>query len=270
MAKCINPITLKSKEVVPCGKCNFCLSNKRQDWTFRLKNEWKHSETALFLTMTYAPENIPVSASGLPELRKDHFQKFMKRLRKLQAKVNDKSLRYYAVGEYGTRFNRPHYHAILFNLDRSLFNDINKAWTDGFTVVGSVTGASIHYVTKYVINKDINLVDQQSPFSLMSRRPAIGFNYVETHKKFHVNGKRNFTMSEGHIGRLPRFYKDKFFNRIEKDLMKIEALELSDQDYYQEIKRLSKVSKDPAGYYDEMERHAYESVKSKTNKTNTL
>lgn len=59
-----------------------------------------------FITLTYSEKNIPENMS----LEKSHLQKFFKRLRKqLTSKV-----RYFAVGEYGTKKGRPHYHVILF------------------------------------------------------------------------------------------------------------------------------------------------------------
>lgn len=46
-----------------------------------------------------------------------HAQLFTMSLRKVNRKVYPmKQLRYYACGEYGERFGRPHYHYIIFNL----------------------------------------------------------------------------------------------------------------------------------------------------------
>ena len=84
--RCISPLSLRqngSINVVPCGKCNFCLSSKRDDWSFRLRQELKVSTSASFITLTYATEKMPVNSSGLLELRKSDCQAFMKRLRKV-------------------------------------------------------------------------------------------------------------------------------------------------------------------------------------------
>jgi len=56
-------------------------------------------------------------------------------------------IKYFAVGEYGSRRKRPHYHAIIFNTDVSR---IEAAWPHGFVHTGSVTGASIAYTLKYM------------------------------------------------------------------------------------------------------------------------
>ena len=66
-----------------------------------------------FLTLTYADEHLPPNGS----LVVADLQKFIKRLRKHYAKRNNGiKLRYYACGEYGDRYGRPHYHAIICGL----------------------------------------------------------------------------------------------------------------------------------------------------------
>lgn len=153
--QCISPLSLKRgdvRTVVPCGKCNFCLQAKRADWTFRLKQELKVCRSASFLTLTYDDSHLPV-VGGFPTLRKDHMQKFMKRLRKETSKVSDLSIRYYSVGEYGTRTERPHYHSIMFNVPLEVMDRLRDIWSLGQVMVGTVTGGSIHYVTKYHLNK---------------------------------------------------------------------------------------------------------------------
>lgn len=160
--KCISPLLIRTdgrRDVVPCGKCNYCLQTKRADWTFRLKQELKISSSAFFLTLTYADDCIPFSSADLPELRKRDCQLFMKRLRK----ENSRQLRYYTVGEYGTVTFRPHYHSILFNLDLQLVSQLPKIWSLGHVHVGDVKTASIHYVTKYVINRVGEFENREPP-----------------------------------------------------------------------------------------------------------
>ena len=116
--KCISPITLKiqnplnkdGKVIVPCGKCMNCLTNRRESWIIRLIEEFK-TKKATFLTLTYNDENLVYADGEKPTLSKRDVQLFLKRLRKSLKK----SIKYYCVGEYGTRTNRPHYHFILFN-----------------------------------------------------------------------------------------------------------------------------------------------------------
>ena len=229
--RCISPMSLFSSKLgkyieVPCGKCNACLSNKRAEWTFRLKEELKVSKTAYFVTLTYDINKVPLIFKNekgkyekrkIPlELSKRDVQLFMKKLRKVQKKVTNDSIRYYLVGEYGSQTMRAHYHAILFNLDMSLKNKIVDIWNYGFVYIGSVTGASIHYTTKYMINKfdrEDEVIVQ--PFALMSRRPALGSNYLKT-KKYHKQGKFYTVVSQGRKQTMPRYYRDKIFNKFEQ------------------------------------------------------
>ena len=69
---------------VPCGKCGYCLQNKRLDWAFRLEVEARYSCGADFVTLTYGEAALPFEISeGLarPTLVKSHLQKFVKDLR---------------------------------------------------------------------------------------------------------------------------------------------------------------------------------------------
>lgn len=288
--RCISPLLIRSdgrRDVVPCGKCNFCLETKRGDWSFRLFQEMKSAFSADFLTLTYDESTIPVNSSGLPELCKEDFQLFMKRLRKENALSTTLSLRYYAVGEYGTETCRPHYHAIMFNLNPDLVNKLPRIWKKGLVHRGDVTPASIHYTTKYVINRHQDFGDRAPPFCLMSRRPGLGVAYLDTHAQWHKAGLRNYAKVNGMTTRLPRYYKDKklgeyidpetgevviqkLFTTHEKQKLRLEGLQMSDEQYLKEIERLSKLHPDPFAYYEERITHAHDKVTSKINVTNTI
>lgn len=265
--RCISPLTIRrdgSRHVVPCGSCNYCLSSKRSDWSFRLMQEMKVSSSAFFLTLTYA-DSLQLS------LDKTHVQLFKKRLRKAHIKAVDAggrtALRYFTAGEYGTVTDRPHYHAILFNLCGSVLEDVQNIWGRGYVHVGKVNAASIHYVTKYVINR-FDSSGREPPFSLMSRRPGLGVNYVDTHKKWHKKLQANFTNVNGQIGRLPRFLKEKIFTKLERSFLAVEAAAYSDSNYVEEIARLGKFHSDPYAYYDERVAHSHDVIVSKSNSSN--
>lgn len=164
--KCIAPIGLRNSDgvtFVPCGKCNFCLERKRSDWSFRLKQEHKVCFSSYFLTLTYDDKHLPLSDAGLPTVVRRDLQLFTKRLRFANAEVCDWPLRYYSVSEYGTRTLRPHYHSIMFNVDRRILTRLDKLWPEGHVHVGDVTPASIHYVTKYVINRTQEVYEGREP-----------------------------------------------------------------------------------------------------------
>lgn len=196
---------------VPCGKCIPCLMNKRADWSFRLEQEYKHSTSAHFVTLTYDQKHVPANGS----LDKRHLQLYIKRLRK---KDEQKKLRYYAVGEYGTYSGRPHYHLLLFNSDEQ---HIRSAWQDskgspvGIVHVGRVTPASVGYVTKYIIQSVEYDTALQKPFSLMSRAYGIGGKYLTDEMvAWHRGDKKNYTLRDGSKIRLPRFYREKIWPNI--------------------------------------------------------
>lgn len=97
----IEPIKL------PCGKCIGCRLERSRKWAMRCVYEASlHAENS-FLTLTYSPEFLPEGGT----LVKRDLQLFMKRLRKT---FPGKRIRYFACGEYGENFARPHYHVILF------------------------------------------------------------------------------------------------------------------------------------------------------------
>lgn len=201
---------------VPCGRCPECLKRRASMWSFRLRKEEERSKNALFITLTYAPEHVPLSNNGFMTLVKKDVQNFFKRLRKRTPK--DVRIKYYACGEYGTRFRRPHYHIILFN---SCEDDILASWPFGYVDVGTVTGASIAYTIKYVNKgrfRPMHVNDDRQPeFALMSKR--MGDNYLTTDVvAYHRNDlAKAFIVVEGGVRiPIPRYYKDKMFDESER------------------------------------------------------
>ena len=163
------------KEVgFPCGKCYPCLQRRVSGWSFRLMQEHKVSTSGYFITLTYDTDHVPIKLSGYMTLDKSDFQKFIKRLRK-----QDKSaIKYFAVGEYGGRTMRPHYHAIIFNVYN--VDNIDKCWNKGTIHYGTVTEASVGYTLKYMMKKSKVPLhrndDRQPEFQLMSK--GLGLSYL--------------------------------------------------------------------------------------------
>lgn len=234
---CSYPITIRDKLrgtdinpkriLVPCGKCIDCIQRKRSDWSFRLLQEHKNSLKSTFLTLTYNEENLPQNS----KLVKKDLQNYFKRVR-----TSHRNLKYYAVGEYGTQGLRPHYHAIVFNCDNSTLVDQwhNTKGTDknvlGFVTCDTVTEASIHYVTGYVVSKygkidektgkSINTwaPDDIKPFAIMSK--GLGKIYLKHNTKFHKSNFTTETTKEGGQKQLiPRYYRDQIFDEKEKKIL---------------------------------------------------
>lgn len=145
---------------MPCGKCLGCLLKRARDWAIRIHCENLEHSSSSFVTLTYKPSCLPANGS----LSKRHHQLFFKRLRK----ALKHPIRYFLAGEYGERFQRPHYHAILFGedfrADRILHSKpakhplyssptLDEAWGLGKCLIGDVTLASASYVARYAMKK---------------------------------------------------------------------------------------------------------------------
>lgn len=179
---------------VPCGQCIGCRLERSRQWAIRCVHEAQLHEKNSFITLTYDNENLPPDKS----LHVDHFQKFMKRLRKRFGP----NIRFFHCGEYGEKFARPHYHACLFNFDfrdKKLWKEVRgnklyvsksleELWPFGFSTIGDVTFESAAYVARYITKKvtgknakdhyelmlpDGELVTRKPEYVTMSRRPGL-------------------------------------------------------------------------------------------------
>lgn len=110
------------------------------------------------------------------------------------------------------------------------------------------------------------------PFALMSRKPGIGANYIETHASWHRDSKSSFTRVNGEYGSMPRYYRDKIFKDKEGEWLIDPAELLGDhsevKEYRDEIERLRQFHSDPHHYYNEARRNAHDSILHKSNELN--
>lgn len=183
-------------------------------------------DQCVFLTLTYSPENLP----ALGSLVKVDLQLFMKRLRFSKGT----GLRFFACGEYGETFRRPHYHVILFGTcfpDMKFFKqagenrlyvsaELDGIWKLGFCTIGGVDFDSCAYVSGYVTKKITgdkaadHYGGREPEFCVMSRRPGLGSGYYE---KFGADAHRHDSVIvNGVEAPLPRFY-DKRYEIIDFD-----------------------------------------------------
>jgi len=181
--QCFSGIQLSSGDIVPCGQCINCRINKGRRWTGRLLLEhtfnpsvWPNADW--FLTFTYAPEHVPVAPeSGELTLRKKAFLKWINNCQRDLGK-----LRYLAVGEYGDKGSRPHYHAIVFNQPEEQILELSERWHRyGFTQHAPFTRERASYITGYTVKKlngDRQAIAAQKgvepEFRTSSRIPPIG------------------------------------------------------------------------------------------------
>lgn len=183
-------------------------------------------ENNCFLTLTYDDKHVPWDGS----LNKQHFQKFMKRLR---FHYRDRKIRYFHCGEYGKELHRPHYHALLFGLD---FDDkilwsqrdgiptyvsetLAKLWPFGFSTVGRLTWETAAYCARYTTKKKTGKAAQEHywrpvstdlevllepEYATMSLKPAIGRTWFDTYKTDCYPS--DYVTSKGKKFRVPKYY----------------------------------------------------------------
>lgn len=242
--KCTRPVLERCKigpvEIVerPCGKCPACLSNRAQEWTYRLFAESKLHKKSCFVTLTINDENLldlcPLSKSGnYCSLNKKLVQLFMKRLRKNLTH----RIRFYAVGEYGEHTKRPHYHAIIFGIGPEDRQVIESCWPYGFVSVASVVPGSIAYVARYCVKKLFSdSLDYESEgilpeFSLMSNRPGIGFNAMEKGVRRTSDGQM-FVWYQGKRFGVPKYFKQKIRSAYEAYIARVRSVADRDREEY--------------------------------------
>lgn len=203
---------------IPCGKCIGCRIQERKNWALRIELESEKYENNYFLTLTYNDDHLYIPETWTNKrtgeiiqndgtwtgtLIKKDLQQFIKSLRTyFKREFDHDGMKFYAVGEYGDKTKRPHYHIILMNCpkidlqpignynritkDAYFTNErITKIWGKGFIQIGQVTWDSISYTVGYCMKKLFGEIKEdyyakrgQEPiFAQMSRRPGIGREY---------------------------------------------------------------------------------------------
>ena len=209
-----------------CGKCFACRLFHASCWATRVVLERTQYTKSAFVTLTYDPKFLPKDGS----VHKKEVKNFLKRLRYY---LGDRKIRYFAVGEYGTKSLRPHYHLIIFNLCFTEKKIIDKAWSLkgvklGHTYLGDVTNQSARYCTEYCVkkwnkNNDRRPADLEPEFMLSSRdKPGgIGASAIDElatnlRKAYRLKPGEMYTgkpivsiMSEGRLMPLDRYMRVK-------------------------------------------------------------
>lgn len=256
---CLTPYQVKhngDNVGVPCGKCETCIKRRISAWSFRLMQQDKDAETSYFITLTYDNVNLPISSKGLLTLERGNdlpvdntagvkrgLTAFFKRLRRSHQEHSYAPIKYYCVGEYGSRFGRPHYHGIMFNLNLELMLDKGdlvaldltgfdgkhqvkiKQWPFGLATIGRVSGASIGYTLKYMCKPrkagKAPDDDRVPEFAVMSK--GLGLNYltdqaIAWHKADILN-RMYCVVEDGKKLSMPRYYKDRIYDEFERQMV---------------------------------------------------
>jgi hypothetical protein len=217
---------------LPCGQCRGCRLERSRQWAVRCMHEASLYEHNCFITLTYDNDHCPTDRS----LDYGDYQRFMKRFRK---RYKGSTIRFYMAGEYGEKFERPHFHACIFGFDfpdKTLWKrtpsgsliyrskSLEDLWPFGYSSVGDVTFESAAYVARYVMKKRTGSVagdhyettdmetgeikNRVPEFNRMSLKPGIGFDW---YKKFTSDVYPNdYVVINGREARPPKFYDRKF------------------------------------------------------------
>lgn len=287
--KLISPYSLHKHEIsLPCGKCEACLKNKRLEQSIRITHEIEAHEDNCFITLTYNPDNLPYtdgetllrgsespSDGFLPTLNIDDYQRWLKRFRKQIKAIYGKTIRYFIVGEYGTKGKRPHYHAIIFgwkpdDLTEHKFHGkywtyrsklIEKTWTLGFSEVGIDVNAGVakycaQYVTKKFTTEDSRPDFVMPEFVRASKmNGGIGSQFVHKfHKQLAEQGyvlTLNRHTGQAYKSALPRYYRSILEKFYKTDFDKLKS---NKECYIQNkvIENLRKTSEDWYKHFDDV------------------
>lgn len=193
----------KKTIVVPCGKCAECRAKLQSEFAALSVLEAESAGSIGFITLTYDQSNLPVMVSNLykgsvtqvgfddfhdplvepcqptlissvdcvdvfatPSLRRKDVQAHIKRYRQDYFRRHGErcDFRFTFFGEYGERLRRPHYHMLIYGLDRVECQRFCDMWKFGFSDLRYIThfnsdGSDAfskvsRYVSKYVGKQD--------------------------------------------------------------------------------------------------------------------
>lgn len=212
--------------------------DKAKDWATRCMHEAQMHEHSSFITLTYSDEHLPEDYS----VSVREMQLFMKRLRfEITTRI-----RFFAVGEYGDKNLRPHYHALIFGYDfpdrviyartkdgiRYTSEQLNRLWGLGRNELGTLTIKSANYVARYSFKKQggdnaakhylrthpvTGLTVQAKPeFAIQSRRPGIGSTWFDKYKADCFPS--DFLVVEGRQTAVPSYYLRKLTEEDQKQV----------------------------------------------------
>lgn len=246
---------------LPCGQCVGCRLERSRQWAIRMVHEASLYENNCFITLTFNEESLH-SRENPMSLNKKEFQDFMKRFRKrasgLSPVFNEEKgydefpIRYYMCGEYGERYLRPHYHAIIFNYDfpdkvlekvqdgRRYYSSafLRELWPFGNNIITDVNFDTCAYVARYIMKKSLGkdawksyvnyitedgeMIGYRIPeYTTMSRASGIGKAWLDKYLTDVYPKDRVFLRGRGY-SKPPKYYDTQF--------------ELTDPSVYSDIK----------------------------------
>lgn len=228
MPSCYNSFVLKDTgQKTACGKCVLCLKRRVSGWSKRLLEHDKlQSVPSHFITLTYDSIHVPITENGLLTLSApaegvaSHLQAFFKRLRKAHPPGTE--IKYFAVGEYGDRTDRPHYHVILFG---SQLSKIQPAWWYGKVHYGQVQPASVAYSLTYIFKRGhvpaFEGDDRSKERAYISKGLGLGYltDEMRLWHKADLKERMYLNIEGGKKIAMPRYYKLKLYSDEERKII---------------------------------------------------
>lgn len=193
----------KKKILVPCGKCYHCLMTRVNEWVTRMTAQSLISKNTYYVTLTYDSalygtkffsETDPTyhafntQKKFMPAplvLNKTHLQKFFKRLRK----NTNLKFQYFACGEYGHNYGRPHYHLILWTDGTLSKQEVQFAWS----IEENGVRMQIGDIDFQDLNKDC--INPEHPYKYVCKylqKRDFNFKQLKTYKHHVKNFKTNY------------------------------------------------------------------------------
>lgn len=209
---CDRPITLATGDVIACRSCNSCVSARIHSWVARAMAERSMSAFCYAVTLTYSDASQS-SRDGAEAFRYSDVRAWLKRMRAaiFRQTGENRSLRFIACGERGSRRGRVHWHVVLFSAyDLTLLGEWRRngavyhgpvvdnrgqnrldwsLWPHGFVVFQEPDQGGLRYVLKYAVkdqfsarkSADTGRFDVSERFAAsyfrMSKAPPIGHEF---------------------------------------------------------------------------------------------
>lgn len=171
--------------MAPCRKCEYCRTQQRLHWIGRCLAEQQTNPNVLFVTFTYGGGYDNEKAYWL-DYR--DLQLCFKKMRKGTKTRPGLNFKYVAVGEYGSKRDRAHFHAMMF-FDGYVPNvELNKRvhyepWTHGsvqFEYPKNPRACAVYLMDYLEKSKNNEAVLKYS------KRPPIGQEYLIKYARDHA------------------------------------------------------------------------------------
>lgn len=214
---CNNPITQINRDTgeeitFACRKCTECLASRINDWVARGVAEKAMSGETLVIRLSYRNNPDGSKPVGAMAFNYADVQVFLKRLRETYFEEYQArgEIRYLSCGERGEKFDRVHYHIVLFSKypmselgkwvnaydekDKGYRTDkdlIWSMWDHGHVRCQVPDQGGIYYALKYAFADQFNSVkskgtrrftqstDNSASHFRQSRKPPVGFTWLE-------------------------------------------------------------------------------------------